>query len=71
MSSSGFLGLNRPGFGRDSLLGLGDCFVVEGAAFEAAVEDADEPVGQLAREGVVFGAAGSEPVVVGARAGVR
>jgi len=45
------------------------CFVVAGAGFEAAVQDADEPVGQLAQRGVVFGAAGFELVVVGPGAG--
>ena len=33
------------------------------------MQDADEPVGELAQRGVVFGAAGSLPVVVGAGAG--
>jgi hypothetical protein len=33
----------------------GDVFVVEGAGFEAAVEDADEPVGDLAQGRVVLG----------------
>jgi hypothetical protein len=44
------------------------CFVVAGAGFEAAVQDAHEPVGELAQGGVVFGAAGFELVVVGAGA---
>ena len=30
----------------------GDCLVVEGAGFEAAVQDADEPVGDLAQGGL-------------------
>src|SRR6266545_3484063 len=58
MSSSRRLGVMRPG----------DGFVVAGAGFEAAVEDADEPVGELAQGGVVVGAAGAELVVVGAGA---
>jgi hypothetical protein len=43
-------------------------FVVAGAGFEAAVQDADEPVGELAQGGVVVGAPGFELVVVGASA---
>ena len=49
MSSGELLGVVRPG----------GCLVVEGAGFEAAVQDADEPVGELAQRGVVFGAAGA------------
>jgi hypothetical protein len=45
----------------------GDCLVVGGAGFEAAVEDADEPVAELAERGVVAGAAGALAVVIGAR----
>jgi hypothetical protein len=45
----GALGAMRPG-GR---------FVVVGAGFEAAVQDADQAVGELAEGGVVVGAAGS------------
>jgi len=41
MSSSGLFGAMRPG----------GCFVVERASFEAAVQDADEPVGELAQSG--------------------
>src|ERR1035441_10108243 len=37
----------------------GDCLVVGGAGFEAAVEDADEPVAELAERSVVAGAAGA------------
>ena len=40
--------------------------VVEGAGLEAAVQDAGEPVGELAQGGVVPGAAGALVVVVGA-----
>ncbi len=47
----------------------GGFLVVEGAGFEAAVQDADEPAGELAEGGVVVGAAGSLLVVVGAGAG--
>src|SRR5262245_33344673 len=59
MSSSSLFDTMRPCGG----------FVVAGPGFEAAVEDADEPVGQLAHGGVVVGAAGFELVVVGAGAG--
>jgi len=59
MSSRGFL---RLGCG----LRPGGCLVVEGAGFEAAVEDAGEPVGELAEGGVVAGAAGALMVVAGA-----
>src|ERR1017187_9423720 len=45
----------------------GDCLVVGGAGFEAAVEDADEPVAELAERSVVAGAAGALAVVIGAR----
>src|ERR1700753_1157766 len=47
----------------------GGVLSVEGAGFEAAVEDADEAVGQLAQGGVVALAAGAELVVVGAGSG--
>src|SRR5258708_38545488 len=47
----------------------GGCLVVEGAGFEASVQDADEPVGDLAQGGVVFGAAGALGVVQGPGAG--
>ena len=50
-------------------LGPGGVLPVEGSALEAAVQDADEPVGQLAKGGVVAGAASSDRVVVGAGAG--
>ena len=43
--------------------------VVVGAGFEAAVQDADEPVGELPQCGVVVGAACAELVVVGAGTG--
>jgi hypothetical protein len=48
---------------------LGGGLVVEGAGFEAAVQDADEPAGELAECGVVSGAAGAFGVVEGAGAG--
>jgi hypothetical protein len=51
------------------VVGPGGVLVVEGAGFEAAAEDADEPVGQLAEGGVVALAAAAELVVVGAGAG--
>ena len=44
----------------------GGVLVVEGAGLQAAVEDADEAVGQLTEGGVVPGAAGAQGVVVGA-----
>jgi hypothetical protein len=47
----------------------GGVFVVDGAGFEAAVQDADEAVAELAERGVVADAAGTELVVVGAGAG--
>jgi hypothetical protein len=42
---------------------------VEGAGFEASVQDADEPVGEPAQGVVVLDAAGAEVVVEGAGAG--
>jgi len=54
-----------------SRTGPGGGFVVAGAGFQAAVDDADEPVDQLAQCGVVFDAAGFELVVVDACAGGR
>src|SRR5664279_2077437 len=62
MSSCGFLRLG-------SGLRPGGCLVVEGAGFEAAVEDAGEPVGELAESGVVAGSAGALVVVTGACSG--
>jgi len=47
-------------------VGSGGVFVVVGVGFQAAVEDADEPVGELAEGGLVPGAAGAECHVVGA-----
>jgi hypothetical protein len=44
----------------------GGCFVVAGAGFEAAVQDAGEAVAELAEGGVVTGAAGALLVVAGA-----
>ena len=44
----------------------GSCFVVDGAGLEAAVQDADEPVGQLAKGSAVSRPASAESVVVGA-----
>jgi hypothetical protein len=52
MSSRNGLRVMRPG-GR---------LVVQRAGFEASVQDADEPVGELAQGGVVAAAAGSLPV---------
>ena len=45
---------------------LGGVFVVEGAGFEAAVEDADEPVGEPAQSVVVLVSRGALLVVEGA-----
>jgi hypothetical protein len=47
----------------------GGCLVVEGAGFEAAVLDADEPAGELAQGGAVLVAAGALAVVAGAGSG--
>jgi hypothetical protein len=47
----------------------GGVLVLDGAGLEAAVEDAHEPVGQLAEGGVVALAAGTELVVAGAGSG--
>ena len=53
----------------DEVVRPGGRLVVGGAGLEASVQDADEPVGELAQRGVVAGAAGALPVVVGAGAG--
>src|SRR5262249_56482080 len=55
----GSLTVVRPGGG----------FVVDGAGLQAAVQDADEPVGELAQGRLVADVSGSERVVVGAGAG--
>ena len=47
----------------------GGGLVVEGAGLQAAVQDADEPVGELAQRGPVAEAAGALLVVVGAGSG--
>jgi len=44
-------------------------FVVGGVGFEAAVEDADEAVAELAEGGLVADAAGAQGLVVAAGAG--
>jgi hypothetical protein len=51
------------------VLGPGGCLVVEGTGFEAAVQDADELVGELAQRCMVTDAAGFLLVVAGAGAG--
>ena len=51
------------------VLGPGGGLVVEGAGFEAAVQDAGEPVGEVAQRGAVAGPAGALGVVAGAGAG--
>src|SRR5258707_5768238 len=58
MSSGDRVFVVRPGGG----------LVVEGAGFEASVQDADEPVGEFAQGSVVLGAAGAFGVVEGAGA---
>jgi hypothetical protein len=45
------------------------CSFVEGAVFQAGVEDADEAVAELLESGLVAGTALAEGVVVGAGAG--
>src|ERR1700744_1328817 len=50
-------------------VGPGGVFVVEGAGFEASVQDADEPVGETSQGVVVADAAGAELVVAGAGTG--
>ena len=47
----------------------GGCLVVERAGLQAAMQDADEPVGELAQGGVVFEVSGPLLVVIGAGAG--
>lgn len=47
----------------------GGCFVIAGAGLEAAVEDADEAVAELAQGWVVAGLAGTLLVVVVASPG--
>ncbi len=47
----------------------GGGLVVAAVGLEAAVQDADQAVAELAQRGVVPGAAGSQLVVVGAGAG--
>ena len=51
------------------VVGPGGVLVVEGAGLEAAVQDADEAVGELAQRGLVADVAGAQGVVVGAGAG--
>jgi len=46
----------------------GDGLVVARVGLEAAVEDADEAIAELAERGVVADAAGAELIVVGAGA---
>jgi hypothetical protein len=47
----------------------GGLFVVGGVGLEAAVQDADEAVGELAEGGLVADVAGAELLVVGGGAG--
>src|ERR1019366_403088 len=60
---------SREGFGVCGGTWPGGCFVVAGAGFQAAVQDADEAVAELAQGGVVAEAAGALPVVVGTGSG--
>jgi hypothetical protein len=53
------------------LLGPCDVFVVPDVLLEAAVQDTDEAVAELAQCGAVAGSAGAELVVVGAGASCR
>src|SRR5208282_480943 len=58
--------------GGDFLAGVlwpGGGLVVESPGFQAAVQDADEPVGKLAQRGPVTESAGALLVVVGAGSG--
>jgi hypothetical protein len=50
---------------RGDVTGPGGRLVIEGAGFEASVENADKAVGELAQGGVVACAAGALLVVVG------
>src|SRR4051812_45647377 len=50
----------------DEVMRPGGRLVIRGAGFEASVQDADEPVGELPQRGVIADAAGALPVVVGA-----
>jgi hypothetical protein len=50
-------------------MGSGGGLVIGGAGFEAAVEDADEAVAELAHGGLVSDAALAQGLVVGAGAG--
>jgi hypothetical protein len=54
---------------RVGVMGPRGCFVVDGAGLEAAVQDPDEPVGDLAQCAVVAGVSGTLLVVVGAGTG--
>ena len=60
---------SRSLFGGRCVVRPGGRLVVEGAGLEAAVEDADEPVAELAQGGVVVELAGSLLVVVAAGPG--
>jgi hypothetical protein len=50
-------------------MGPGGGLVVVGAGLQTAVQNADEPVGELAQRCLVADLAGSERLVVGACAG--
>jgi hypothetical protein len=60
---------SREGFGVCQGTWPGGRFVVAGTGFQAAVQDADEAVAELAEGGVVAEAAGALLVVVGAGSG--
>ena len=55
--------------GRCCVVCPGCVFVVAGSRFEAAVEDADEAVGELAEGGLVADVAAAELLVVGLGSG--
>src|SRR5579875_1443419 len=57
------------GFGVRDGAWPGDCLVIAGAGFEAAVQDADEAVAELAEGGIVAQATRALPVIAGAGAG--
>jgi hypothetical protein len=60
-----FCGVKR----RLGVVAPGGVFVVDGAGLQAAVEDADEAVAELAEGGLVTDAARAQRLVVGAGTG--
>ena len=51
------------------MVGPGSMFAVEGAGPEAAMQDLDQAVAELAQRGLMTGAAGAELVAIGPDAG--